>query len=119
MENYWIVRSLFLPQLRQDVKAIESQQKQFYCSFRYCLRLNPYRHRKKPLRMIREVANICSVEFSSHSTRLLAFGSIAIIYDMRHDITPWCVLACNNKAASYVKLLDSKLSSLFSLATCD
>jgi len=49
------------------------------------------------------------VQFSSHSTHLLAFGSAdyrTYCYDLRNVRAPWCVLAGHDKAVSYVKFLD-------------
>lgn len=60
---------------------------------------------------IRNVANVCCVQFSSHSSHLLAFGSAdysTYCYDLRNLRSPWCVLAGHRKAVSYVKFLDSE-----------
>lgn len=60
---------------------------------------------------IRTIANVCCVQFSPHSSHLLAFGSSdyrTYCYDLRNTRTPWCVLAGHNKAVSYVKFLDSE-----------
>lgn len=60
---------------------------------------------------IRSIANVCCVQFSPHSTHLLAFGSSdykTYCYDLRNARTPWCVLAGHEKAVSYVKFLDSE-----------
>ncbi|KAF7810362.1 protein SPA1-RELATED 2-like [Senna tora] len=60
---------------------------------------------------IRNVANVCCVQFSSHSSHLLAFGSadyITYCYDLRNLRSPWCVLVGHDKAVSYVKFLDSE-----------
>ncbi|XP_057967826.1 protein SPA1-RELATED 2-like isoform X2 [Malania oleifera] len=60
---------------------------------------------------IRNAANVCSVQFSAHSTHLLAFGSAdykTYCYDLRNAKTPWCILAGHDKAVSYVKFLDSE-----------
>ncbi|KAI6702036.1 hypothetical protein NL676_011172 [Syzygium grande] len=60
---------------------------------------------------IRSIANVCCVQFSPHSTHLLAFGSAdyrTYCYDLRNARTPWCVLAGHEKAVSYVKFLDSE-----------
>lgn len=58
---------------------------------------------------IRNAANVCCVQFSSHSTHLLAFGSADYkihCYDLRTTRIPWCTLAGHGKAVSYVKFLD-------------
>ncbi|KAK7406067.1 hypothetical protein VNO78_07683 [Psophocarpus tetragonolobus] len=60
---------------------------------------------------IRNVANVCCVQFSAHSSHLLAFGSAdysTYCYDLRNLRSPWCVLAGHHKAVSYVKFLDSE-----------
>ena len=60
---------------------------------------------------IRTIANVCCVQFSPHSSHLLAFGSSdyrTYCYDLRNTSNPWCVLAGHNKAVSYVKFLDSE-----------
>ncbi|XP_068665370.1 protein SUPPRESSOR OF PHYA-105 1-like [Aristolochia californica] len=59
---------------------------------------------------IGNVANICCVQFSSHSTHLLAFGSAdnkIYCYDLRNTRNPWCTLLGHGKAVSYVRFLDS------------
>ncbi|KAI3493429.1 hypothetical protein L1887_41819 [Cichorium endivia] len=59
---------------------------------------------------IRSGANVCSVQFSSCSSHLLAFGSAdykIYCYDLRHTRIPWCTLAGHQNAVSYVKFLDS------------
>lgn len=59
----------------------------------------------------RNIANVCCVQFSAHSTNLLAFGSAdynIYCYDLRNARTPWCVLAGHQKSVSYVKFLDSE-----------
>ncbi|KAL2347978.1 hypothetical protein Fmac_001978 [Flemingia macrophylla] len=66
---------------------------------------------KNCLGTIRSVANVCCVQFSSHSSHLLAFGSAdysTYCYDLRNLRSPWCVLAGHRKAVSYVKFLDSE-----------
>ncbi|XP_058096065.1 protein SUPPRESSOR OF PHYA-105 1-like [Magnolia sinica] len=58
---------------------------------------------------VRNVANVCCVQFSSYSTHLLAFGSAdynIYCYDLRTTRVPWCTLAGHGKAVSYVKFLD-------------
>ncbi|KAJ1386067.1 WD40/YVTN repeat-like-containing domain superfamily [Sesbania bispinosa] len=60
---------------------------------------------------IRNVANVCCVQFSAHSSHLLAFGSAdysTYCYDLRNLRSPWCVLVGHRKAVSYVKFLDSE-----------
>src|SRR5262249_52231513 len=60
---------------------------------------------------IRNVANVCCVQFSPHSGHLLAFGSAdykTYCYDLRNVRTPWCVLAGHDKAVSFVKFLDTE-----------
>ncbi|XP_058100243.1 protein SPA1-RELATED 2-like isoform X2 [Magnolia sinica] len=64
---------------------------------------------KNSISMIRNVANACCVQFSPHSSHLLAFGSAdykVYCYDLRHTRIPWCTLAGHGKAVSYVKFLD-------------
>ncbi|KAK4761532.1 hypothetical protein SAY87_029416 [Trapa incisa] len=59
---------------------------------------------------IRNIANVCSVQFSAHSSHLLAFGSAdykTYCYDIRNVRSPWCILAGHQKAVSYVRFLDS------------
>lgn len=66
---------------------------------------------KNSLGTIKKIANVCSVQFSLHSTHLLAFGSAdfrTYCYDLRNVRTPWCVLAGHDKAVSHVKFLDSE-----------
>ncbi|XP_010266441.1 PREDICTED: protein SPA1-RELATED 2-like isoform X1 [Nelumbo nucifera] len=66
---------------------------------------------KNSISTIRNVANICCVQFSAHSTHLLAFGSAdykTYCYDLRNTRIPWCTLAGHGKAVSYVKFLDSE-----------
>ncbi|XP_042505314.1 protein SPA1-RELATED 2-like [Macadamia integrifolia] len=58
---------------------------------------------------IRNVANVCCVQFSAHSAHLLAFGSadyMTYCYDLRNTRIPWCTLSGHGKAVSYVKFLD-------------
>ncbi|XP_022737884.1 protein SPA1-RELATED 2-like isoform X2 [Durio zibethinus] len=66
---------------------------------------------KSCLGTIRNIANVCCVQFSTHSTHLLAFGSAdykTYCYDLRNARAPWCVLGGHDKAVSYVKFLDSE-----------
>lgn len=60
---------------------------------------------------IRNIANVCCVQFSPQSSHLLAFGSSdfrTYCYDTRNLRTPWCILSGHNKAVSYAKFLDSE-----------
>ncbi|CAL5360170.1 unnamed protein product [Camellia sinensis] len=60
---------------------------------------------------IRNIANVCCVQFSACSTHLLAFGSAdykTYCYDLRNVSSPWCILASHEKAVSNVKFLDSE-----------
>lgn len=60
---------------------------------------------------IRNIANVCCVQFSAHSSHLLAFGSAdyrTYCYDLRNSRAPWCVLTGHERAVSYVKFLDSE-----------
>lgn len=66
---------------------------------------------KNCLSTIRNIANVCCVQFSAHSTHLLAFGSAdyrTYCFDLRNTKAPWCVLGGHEKAVSYVKFLDSE-----------
>ncbi|CAK9144434.1 unnamed protein product [Ilex paraguariensis] len=66
---------------------------------------------KNSLCTIRNIANVCCVQFSSNSSNLLAFGSAdykTYCYDVRNVSTPWCILTGHEKAVSYVKFLDSE-----------
>ncbi|KAF6134480.1 hypothetical protein GIB67_034894 [Kingdonia uniflora] len=66
---------------------------------------------QKCISMIKSIANVCSIQFSSHSTHLLAFGSAdykTYCYDLRNTRIPWCTLVGHGKAVSYVKFLDSE-----------
>ncbi|PKU62258.1 protein SUPPRESSOR OF PHYA-105 1 [Dendrobium catenatum] len=59
---------------------------------------------------IRNVANVCCVQFSPHSSHLLTFGSAdnkIFCYDLRNTRGPWCTLSGHGKAVSYVKFVDS------------
>ncbi|GMH29760.1 hypothetical protein Nepgr_031603 [Nepenthes gracilis] len=63
------------------------------------------------LNTIRNIANVCCIQFSSHSSYLLAFGSAdykIYCYDLRNANVPWCILSGHEKAVSYVKFLDSE-----------
>lgn len=54
-------------------------------------------------------ANVCSVQFSAHSTNLLALGCAdnnIYCYDLRNTRVPWCTLSGHGKTISYVKFLD-------------
>lgn len=60
---------------------------------------------------IRNIANVCCVQFSRHTANLLAFGSAdykTYCYDLRNVRVPWCVLSGHDKAVSYIKFLDSQ-----------
>lgn len=66
---------------------------------------------KNSLCTIRNIANVCCVQFSTKSSHLIAFGSAdykTYCYDLRNVSTPWCTLAGHDKAVSYVKFLDSE-----------
>ncbi|KAM1397163.1 hypothetical protein ACFX2I_014771 [Malus domestica] len=66
---------------------------------------------RNSLDTIKHAANVCCVQFSSHSSHLLAFGSAdyyTYCYDLRNTKIPWCVLDGHKKAVSYVKFLDSE-----------
>ncbi|WOG90404.1 hypothetical protein DCAR_0209648 [Daucus carota subsp. sativus] len=67
---------------------------------------------------IRNVANVCCVQFSPKSSHLLAFGAAdykTYCFDLRNTSKPWCVLAGHARAVSYVKFLDS--ATLISAST--
>lgn len=66
---------------------------------------------KSSICTIRNVANVCCVQFSPKSSHLLAFGAAdykTYCYDLRNASKPWCVLAGHARAVSYVKFLDSE-----------
>ncbi|CAI0408600.1 unnamed protein product [Linum tenue] len=66
---------------------------------------------KNSLSTIKNIANVCCVQFSSHSTHLLAFGSAdfrTYCYDIRNVRMPWCILNGHEKAVSYVKFVDAE-----------
>ncbi|CAI0441594.1 unnamed protein product [Linum tenue] len=66
---------------------------------------------KNSLSTIKNIANVCCVQFSSHSTNLLAFGSAdfrTYCYDIRNVRMPWCILNGHEKAVSYVKFVDAE-----------
>ncbi|KAF8379662.1 hypothetical protein HHK36_029106 [Tetracentron sinense] len=66
---------------------------------------------KKCINTIWNAANVCCVQFSAHSTHLLAFGSAnykTYCYDLRNTRIPWCTLAGHGKAVSNVKFLDQE-----------
>lgn len=59
---------------------------------------------------IRTRANVCSVQFASGSSHLLALGSAdyhAYCYDLRRLDAPLCTLAGHTRAVSYVKFVDN------------
>ncbi|XP_057521153.1 protein SPA1-RELATED 2 isoform X2 [Amaranthus tricolor] len=73
---------------------------------------------RKCLHTIRNIANVCCVQFSPHSSHLVSFGSAdykIYCYDLRNANAPWCVLAGHEKAVSYVKFVDS--ATLISAST--
>ncbi|KAL6607722.1 hypothetical protein ACP70R_040785 [Stipagrostis hirtigluma subsp. patula] len=58
---------------------------------------------------IRNMANVCCVQFSPYSSRMLAFGSAdykIYCYDLRNTRIPWCTISGHGKAVSYVRFLD-------------
>ncbi|XP_062180449.1 protein SPA1-RELATED 3-like isoform X2 [Phragmites australis] len=58
---------------------------------------------------IRNVANVCCVQFSPYSSRMVAFGSAdykVYCYDLRNTRIPWCTISGHGKAVSYVRFLD-------------
>lgn len=66
---------------------------------------------KNSLSTIRNIANVCCVQFSPYSTHLLSFGSAdykTYCYDLRNISSPLCILSGHNRAVSYVKFLDSE-----------
>nr|XP_018676574.1 PREDICTED: protein SPA1-RELATED 2-like isoform X2 [Musa acuminata subsp. malaccensis] len=66
-------------------------------------------HEKNCIKTIKNVANVCCVQFSSHSSHLLGFGSAdyrIYCYDLRNTRIPWCTLAGHGKTVSYIKFLD-------------
>jgi protein suppressor of PHYA-105 1 len=68
-----------------------------------------YCFQKNCVDTIRNVANVCCVQFSPYSSRMLAFGSAdykTYCYDLRHTRIPWCTISGHGKAVSYVRFLD-------------
>lgn len=66
---------------------------------------------KNSLSTIKNIANVCCVQFSPYSAHLLSFGSAnyrTYCYDLRNVSAPLCVLAGHERAVSYVKFLDSE-----------
>ncbi|KVH91821.1 Protein kinase-like domain-containing protein [Cynara cardunculus var. scolymus] len=60
---------------------------------------------------IRNIANVCCVQFSPYSAHLLSFGSAdyrTYCYDLRNVSAPLCILAGHDRAVSYVKFIDSE-----------
>ncbi|CAD6271144.1 unnamed protein product [Miscanthus lutarioriparius] len=58
---------------------------------------------------IRNVANVCCVQFSPYSSHMLACGSAdykIYCYDLRNTRIPWCTISGHGKAVSYVRFLD-------------
>ncbi|PKU87918.1 Protein SPA1-RELATED 3 [Dendrobium catenatum] len=67
---------------------------------------------------IRTKANVCSVQFSPESGRIIAVGSAdhnVYCYDLRNIRIPLCKFVGHSKTVSYVKFLDS--SNLISSST--
>lgn len=67
---------------------------------------------------IRTKANVCSVQFSPDSGRVIAVGSAdhnVYCYDLRNVRLPLCTLVGHDKTVSYVKFVDS--SSIVSSST--
>ncbi|XP_044984018.1 protein SUPPRESSOR OF PHYA-105 1-like [Hordeum vulgare subsp. vulgare] len=68
-------------------------------------------NQKNSIDTIRNVANVCCVQFSPYSSRMLAFGSAdykTYCYDLRHTRIPWCTISGHGKAVSYVRFLDAE-----------
>lgn len=68
-------------------------------------------YQKNCIDTIRNVANVCCVQFSPYSSRMLAFGSAdykTYCYDLRHTRIPWCTISGHGKAVSYVRFLDAE-----------
>ncbi|CAH1453608.1 unnamed protein product [Lactuca virosa] len=66
---------------------------------------------KKSLSTIRNIANVCCVQFSPFSSHLVCFGSAdyrTYCYDLRNITTPLCILGGHDRAVSYVKFLDGE-----------
>lgn len=66
---------------------------------------------KNSISTIRNIANVCCVQFSPCSAHLLSFGSAdyrTYCYDLRNISAPLCILAGHDRAVSYVKFLDSE-----------
>uniref|UniRef100_A0A0A9CUM1 Uncharacterized protein n=1 Tax=Arundo donax TaxID=35708 RepID=A0A0A9CUM1_ARUDO len=66
-------------------------------------------NQKNCIDTIRNVANVCCVQFSPYSSRMLAFGSAdykIYCYDLRNTRIPWCTISGHGKAVSYVRFLD-------------
>ncbi|KAF6167597.1 hypothetical protein GIB67_031180 [Kingdonia uniflora] len=60
---------------------------------------------RKSVNTIRNVANVCCVQFSPHSANLLAFGSAdykTYCHDLRNIKNPWCTFSSHEKAVSYI-----------------
>ncbi|KAF6160936.1 hypothetical protein GIB67_007577 [Kingdonia uniflora] len=59
---------------------------------------------RKSVNTIRNVANVCCVQFSPHSANL-AFGSAdykTYCHDLCNIKNPWCTLSSHGKAVSYI-----------------
>ncbi|RCV16456.1 hypothetical protein SETIT_3G139600v2 [Setaria italica] len=66
-------------------------------------------NQKNCIDTIRNVANVCCVQFSPYSSHMLAFGSAdykIYCYDLRNTRIPWCTISGHGKAVSYVRFLD-------------
>jgi protein suppressor of PHYA-105 1 len=66
-------------------------------------------YQKNCIDTIKNAANVCCVQFSPYSSRMLAFGSAdsnIYCYDLRNTRIPWCTISGHGKAVSYVKFLD-------------
>ncbi|KAJ0609382.1 putative transcription factor WD40-like family [Helianthus annuus] len=66
---------------------------------------------KKSISTIKNIANVCCVQFSPYSAHLLCFGSAnyqTYCYDLRNVSSPLCILTGHDRAVSYVKFLDSE-----------
>ncbi|XP_074573567.1 protein SUPPRESSOR OF PHYA-105 1-like [Curcuma longa] len=68
-------------------------------------------YEKNCIGTIRNVANVCCVQFSPYSSHLLSFGCAnyrIYCFDLRNTRIPWCTLAGHGKAVSYVKFIDAE-----------
>ncbi|KAK5812192.1 hypothetical protein PVK06_027609 [Gossypium arboreum] len=94
---------------------VKHEKRAWFVDFLRCIQRNSLVvvmiYEKSYLGTIRNIANVCCVQFSTHATHLLAFGYVdykTYYYDLRNARVPWCVLDGHDKAVSYVKFLDSK-----------